>query len=461
MKKYFRPYILLAVATAMASCADFLEIESPSTQVSSSAIFEDEATATSTLTGIYSEMSSSTGFASGGLSSITLLAGRSADDFTNYSQNASAEFSANELTGNNSYLKSYIWDEGYRYIYDVNAVIEGLARSTNLSQPVKDQLLGEAKFLRAFCYFYLTNFFNDVPLLTSTDYSINSIAPRSPAGEVYNLIVSDLQEAKTLLKEDYAASAGQKTRPNRYAATALLSRVYLYRQEWAKAETEASVLIDSEITLETDLNKVFLKNSSEAIWQLMPPKGTNNTKEGAAFILTTRPTEVSLSSELTSSFETGDARKDQWMGSIIVAGATFNFPLKYKVKTGTALTEYSMVFRLAEQYLIRAEARAKLTNLPGAISDVDMLRARASLPLYQDTNPAIGQANLLLAIEQERRIELFSEWGHRWLDLKRTDRTGILVSKDLASWQPADVLYPIPLQEIQNNNNLLPQNPGY
>jgi hypothetical protein len=431
--------------------------------VGSESVFEDEATATASLIGIYSQMTNSAGFASGGLSSITLLSGRSADDFINYSQGASSEFAANQLTENNSYVNDYLWKEGYSYIYDANAIMEGVSKSTKLAAPVKQQLIGEAKFLRAFCYFYLVNLFNDVPLITATDYRINSLAARAPSNRIYDQIVEDLSQAKDLLKEDYSASDGQKTRPNKLAAMALLARVYLFREEWDKAEMESTQVINANLNLESDLDRVFLKNSDEAIWQLIPPKGSFATKEGSTFILTEIPAEVSLSTELMKSFEDNDLRKTQWTGSVDIEGSIFDFPLKYKVKYGEEeLTEYSMVLRLAEQYLIRSEARAQQNNVTQAVQDLDRLRERAGLPLLEDVNPTIGQLDLLRAIAQERRIELFSEWGHRWFDLTRTNQADIILpNKSGSSWQASDVLYPVPLKEIQNNSNLLPQNPGY
>ncbi len=445
------------------SCSEFLEIDDPSTQVNSNSIFEDDAAAFSAITGIYSEMMSSSGFASGGLSSVTLLAGRSGDDFKSYSKNATAEFSTNEITENNSFLNNSLWKEVYRYVYNVNAIIEGLNRSSGITVPLKKQLQGEAKFLRAFCYFYLVNFFNEVPLITSTDYRTNSVASRVEASEVYKLIITDLIEAKTLLADDYSFSAEEKARPNKWAAVALLSRVYLYTQSWVEAEMESSLLIDNNsFALENDLNAVFLKNSNEAIWQLIPHKGTTNTKEGAIFILTSVPNEVSLTDNLVESFEAEDLRKAKWIGTATIAGTLFNYAYKYKVKSGAELQEYSMVFRLAEQYLIRAEAKANQGKLMDALIDLDTIRQRAGVSKYQETDPAISKENLLLAIEKERRLELFAEWGHRWLDLKRTDRADeVLSSKIGSSWQSTDILYPIPFTEIQNNTNLLPQNPGY
>ena len=116
-----------------------------------------------------------------------------------------------------------------------------------------------------------------------------------------------------------------------------------------------------------------------------------------------------------------------------------------------------MVLRLAELYLIRAEARTQQNNFSDAESDLNAIRNRAGLP----NTTANDRATLLTAIEQERRIELFAEWGHRWLDLKRTNRADTILNTFKApNWQVTDVLFPIPASQI-DINGLLTQNPGY
>src|SRR5690606_2063466 len=94
--------------------------------------------------------------------------------------------------------------------------------------------------------------------------------PRASMDDVYDLITSDLLAAQDLLPVDYSHSMSGRTRVNKGAATGLLARVYLYRQDWSNAETEATKVIDDTglYSLETDLNETFLTTSSEAIFQL-------------------------------------------------------------------------------------------------------------------------------------------------------------------------------------------------
>jgi starch-binding outer membrane protein, SusD/RagB family len=439
------------------SCEDFLDIDSPKNQISQVEVFKNDEVATSAVVGIYNRMITN-GFLAGGAYGLTLFAGLSSDELVNHNNNSIyIELYKNEISLINSNVELRIWGEAYQYIYTANAILEGLSRGSGVSDETRKQLEGEVKFIRAFCYFYLVNLFGEVPLHTSTYYETNSRAFRTSVDDVYNLILQDLNEAETLIGEAYTGN--DRVRPNRFAVKAFISRVSLHREDWATAETETSAVINHSdmYNLEDNLNEVFLINSSEAIWQLMPPpKG--NTNDGNIFILTTTPTYVSLSNELLSSFESGDNRKTSWTGSITVSDVTYTYPFKYKVKSSNETHEYSVVLRLAEQYLIRSEARVMQDNIQGAISDLNVIRQRAGL---SDLPATLTESEVLDAIIQERRVEFFAEWGHRWLDLKRTNRADMVLAIVKGStWQPTDVLYPIPQSERNNNLNIS-QNPGY
>jgi hypothetical protein len=445
------------------SCKKFVESDPPKTALISETVFSSDATATAAITGIYSRMMQSSSDFLSGENSITLLSGLSSDELKNYSTDINQiQFYTSSLSPSNS-RSSIFWTQLYQYIYSANSVIEGIAKSKSLSPQLKKELTGEAKFFRAFCYFYLTNLFGDVQILTSTDYSVNAHAFRSPKSEVYQQIVNDLNDAKDVLPDNYTNSGGQRTRANKWAGTALLSRVYLYMSNWSMAETEATLVINNNSTynLVADLDQVFLKNSNEAILQFSPVVPFFETFDGFRFILSGSPRRVALNDGVLSSFETGDNRKPHWVGTSIVGAQTYYFPYKYKLQfTGATTTppkEYLMILRLAEQYLIRAEARAELNDIPGAQADLNTIRNRAGL----FNSIANTKASLLLAIEQERRVEMFCEMGHRWLDLKRTNRANVILEPLKGSnWQPTDVLYPIPQSEISLNSNIV-QNPGY
>jgi hypothetical protein len=173
-----------------------------------------------------------------------------------------------------------------------------------------------------------------------------------------------------------------------------------------------------------------------------------------------------ISNQLLNSFEPGDLRKMYWIGVYPVnASLSYYFPFKYQNATST-ITEYETVLRLAEQYLIRAEAEAKLNDLGNAATDLNVIRKRAGLSNIADS-VAANQDLLLAAILHERQVELFTEWGHRWFDLIRTGTINSVMGGASGAcqvkggtWASTDQLFPIPQTEI-NNDPALSQNVGY
>jgi starch-binding outer membrane protein, SusD/RagB family len=449
---------ILLVLMLLSSCKKFVEIPPPANQIVSPLPFTNDATATGAVIGIYSEMMRALNQYSSNYT--TLYAGMSADELYFYSPSPRDEFVKNQITqASHNSLTTFFWQPAYKYIYTANLCIEQLNISSSLSPQVKDMLLGECKFIRAFCYFHLVNLFGDVPLTTTSDYRINATLPRSSKAEIFDQIISDLKDAQNLLSVSYPTT--DHVRPNKWAATALLARAYLYKQDWIDAETQATAVIASgTYNLEGNLNNVFLKTSTESIWQLRPVNPIYNTYEGNAILpaaTTSTPTYL-ITNSLLNAFEAGDQRKVAWVNSRAYASQTLYYPYKYKVYGNSApLTEYYMVLRLAEQYLIRAESRAQQNKIPEAQSDLNIVRSRAGLV----NTIANDKAALLSAVEQERRIELFAEWGHRWYDLKRTGRAdAVLGALKPTTWQPTDLLWPIPQNQI-NLNSSLTQNPGY
>lgn len=458
--------LLIILALSWSSCRKIIKIDSPVNTITSNETFNSEANAVSAIIAIYNNMTiqSGPGFANG---ATTLYAGLSSDEIKYFPNNPELfQFQSNEILPDNSRVKVDIWDKAYFNIYQASAVIEGLTSSNGVSESLKPQLIGEAKFLRAFCYFYLINFYGDVPLVTSTNWSSVQFNKRASVENIYQQIISDLEDAKLSLPGNYLLSNNERTRANKYAATSLLSRVYLYKGDWLKAEVEAASVIQNTVLygLEADLDKVFLINSKEAIWQLEVSNSYSPyaTREGLAILppnATSSP-RYYLTTELINAFDTADRRKSKWVKNTVFANTSYPFPNKYKIRVGTSgnVLEYYTVFRLAEQYLIRSEAQAKQNKLVDAISDLNVLRKRAGL---EDLPTNLNQSQVLAAVLQEKRIELFSEWGHRWFDLKRTGQANSIIGQlKGASWQSTDQLYPIPVSEIVANPNLI-QNPGY
>jgi hypothetical protein len=454
-------FFTAASALTISSCKKFVAVDPPKTQLISNTIFTSDATATAAVAGMYSNMiGSSTAFMTG---RTMINGGLSSDELQNFSNVVEqTQIYGNAIIPSNGYMTS-LWTETYLHIYRANAIIDGLNNSTGVSTALKKQLEGEAKFIRAYVHFYLVNCFGDVPYIATTDYRANSVVSRTPAADVYQKIIADLLDAQNSLADNYSYSNNERVRPNKWAATAMLARAYLYKHDWANAETQATAVINNSslFSLVSNLNNVFLKNSTEAIWQLYPyPTSGFNTVEGLAMIATASlppSSGASLTNNLLTAFEANDNRKTSWVGSQTIAGITYNYPNKFKIRTGTPVTEYYMILRLAEQYLIRAEARAQQNNLAGAVADLNVIRSRAGLP---PLSASLTQAQTIAAVKQERRIELFCEWGHRWFDLKRTGDADAVLGPIKTGWSSTDALYPIPQAQILIDPNLV-QNPGY
>lgn len=479
IKRNLNRYILFAAVILMcASCKDMIAIPDPINTVTTDKVFENDTQANSAMTGSYSQLINEEGGLSFGNGLTTSLGSMGADELSLSSISPNPYYTNKIPT--EDYTTRSLWVSAYRNIYNANAIIEGISASTSakLHTEVRIKLTAEAKFLRAYSYFYLVNLFGDVPLALSADFNKTAKMTRSPKAEVYAQVIKDLQDAKANLAGDFSGSKlGERIRANKWAATAMLARVYLFTGDYSNAAAAATEVIDQSglFQLRPDLNEVFLKNNTEAIWQvqqsnLISPRG-NATPEGYAFrafpsVIPGQYYGYRVADELVQVFENQDQRKSSWLMPVDIAGTTTYYVNKYKIGLGNSavnapITEYYTMLRLAEQYLIRAEA-ITLGNqqLDPAIKDLNVIRARAGLT---ELPMGLSKAAVVLAIEKERRTEFFLEWGHRWLDLKRTGKAHDVLSV-IPVKQPwagdHQLLYPIPVSEIQSNNNLT-QNPGY
>jgi hypothetical protein len=400
-------------------------------------------------------LSTNVNFANGAITSLTGLA--SDELYPTNNDPELLQFHTNSITRDNVTNWALLWKFAYECIYHVNACITGLSASITLNASVKNQLLGEVFFLRAFLYFHLINLYGDVPLALTIDYQHNAILPRKPRTAIYDQIITDLLEAQHLLISTYPSP--DKLRPNLHTVTALLSRAYLYTQQWPKAVIEASRIIDaSTYFLEPNLNDVFIASNRESIWEMVRLQAPAGTPEGFQFLpaSTNSVPKFGITTNLINSFELNDQRKANWVKSNTIGLSTYYYPAKYKVRVNPVALENYVVFRLAEQYLIRAEAEAHQNNINEGLSDLNVIRNRAGLPTFS----AADSTTLLTGIIKERQVEFFCEWGHRWFDLKRSNLIDIVLTSLKPDWQNTDALLPIFSSELQANPFLI-QNPGY
>ncbi|HEU4469922.1 MAG TPA: RagB/SusD family nutrient uptake outer membrane protein, partial [Flavisolibacter sp.] len=382
------------------SCKKFVEADPPRHRLEFTQVFSTDASATSAACRYYLEMAFTTLQITGGGASIYL--GLSADELYPTVPNLNYDpFYTNSMLPDTEPIRGATWVRAYRLIVHANAVMEGLNQSQTLTPSVKSQLEGEMLTGRAMSYFHLVTLFGPVPLITGTDFMQNNSAPRADTSLIWQQMVSDLEKAVNLLKPAYP-SAG-KFRINRHAASAMLARVHLYRKNWEGAEAMATTVINAGTYSLAAPAAAFAMNSPESIFHIW--KENNNTYEGNTFIPTSstaRP-NLAITTSLFNAFEAGDLRKTAWINRNTVSGITYHYPFKYKSRISPPLAEYLIVFRLAEQYLIRAEARMHKGDIQGSISDLNTIRTRAGLPSLPAT---LTSVQLAIAIEQERRVEL-------------------------------------------------------
>jgi len=445
----FSFFLLLGIT----SCDNALDVDLPSNQLSSESVYASEPTAEAAVNGIYQSMVADFFY-----NRAHTVLGETADELVPRTGIANI-YSSNEIPETDGTINAN-WGELYKTIYNANNVIEGLTKSTSINAVKSKQWIAEAKFLRAYSYFYLTNLWGNVPLVLTTDVDVSALLPQSSQETVYAQILLDLTDASKDLPSDYKNYDQERIRATKWAAEALLARVNLYLERWNEASNHASAVINETGTFDlitglTDTNSPFIADNKESILQI-PYFNVDYTYEGSSVFTTGGTLLLRKGNTL---FETGDARKTNWTIDINDRLGVFLgiAPRKYQNDFGDSPSERSTLLRLAELYLIRAEARVKSNDITGAQQDINAIRNRALLDNTTVTNP--NQLLDLIALERQR--EFFAENGHRWLDLKRTgklDETLSVLSDKI--WKTTDNLYPIPEPAIRSNP-FLNQNSGY
>jgi hypothetical protein len=481
--------ILITTVVQLFGCRKYVEVGTPSTKIDAESAFRNDAGAAQFLIGIYTELSRTP--QNGSMISTCWLPELSADNLSLFDVNGNrsyGDFYQNALEPQYASAggsQGSYWYNGYKIIFEVNTAIEQLTGNTRLTPKITQRLLGESLFLRAFLYFYLLNFHGEVPLILTTDYRQNAVIKKSDVEVIYAQILADLQKASELLDINYVSGdavniSEDRLRPNLIAVYALQARSHLYMKEYSAAEAAATKVITQAGYGLTTLDATFLKNSSETIWALQPVEIGLNTYMARLFLLPSGTPNFNdfpmyASTSLVNSFEPGDGRKTTWLGMVKDdSGKDIYYPAKYKrgyINQSKDIAEFTIVLRVAEQYLIRAEARNEQNNAAGAIADLNMLRnKRRSLSTVDVPNPLPALANNLVQAQlrpiilKERRVELFTEFAHRWFDLRRSGTIDVILAKEneekKGTWESYKIYYPVPQYDIITNPGIT-QTPGY
>lgn len=457
--KYFKIiYLYIGLSTMMTSCKKFIEVAPPIDSFTASTAYDTDDLVRSNIAGLHSyNFIVGSGYYD---TDSHLFPGMSADEISYYTAGYD-EFLFNSILDVNV-VNRRMWSAPYKTIYQSNLMLEALEKATKISAPVKAEAYATAKFFRGLAHMNLISLYGDVPLVLTTDVKTSSMLPRTPKAEVYAQVIKDLLEAKAQFKGINKSNLYA----NEKSTTAILARVYLYNKQWQDAVNSASELISGplkgNLALE-EVPKVFQRSSKETILAISSDgsnkTSVNYTYSGTLYLPTVR-TIYNIIPDLMNAFEPGDLRRTNWVGTFRGTVGTTYYPFKYKLNASPAnssLAEDQVLIRLSEMILIRAEALAQLDKTSEAMDDVNAIRLRSGLTALPKN---LSKNEALLAIEKERRIELFSE-GHRWIDLVRTGRAdAVLGALKGAKWKSSAVLYPIPSQEIVLNPNLTP-NPGY
>lgn len=465
MKKIYSLSLVSIAFSALVSCSEILEIDPPTDTLTEEEVYGNAANIKTAFTGLYSwHIHQNASY----YQYLDLYLPLMSDELKSDNTSSYGIYYQNTYLPTLSMMGN-IWSTLYESIYQTNNFIEHVEATSLLGEETQKEYIAVAKWFRAYDYFLLSNLYGDVPLILKSSISEAKGVGRTKIAVINDQVTNDLLYAEQALANSEDTKKNVRTRLTTAAAQALLARHYLYTEQWQNAADVATKLIDGGVySLEPDVNKVFLSSSKEVIfgfdmdgWQ-----GTGTyqgyTRHGILFIpTTTKKVTYNLTDELANAItsDTLDARIN-WVDYLTISEKKVYYPYKYKNNTNATASNYELqvFFRLAEQYLIRAEARAHLSDIEGALADINAIRSRAKVaPVEANTT-----AEVLMLVEEERRKELFIEGqGHRWFDLKRTSRADAVYSKlDYKKWESHKVLLPIPNMQILNNSNLT-QNPGY
>jgi starch-binding outer membrane protein, SusD/RagB family len=428
------------------SCKKYLQIQ-PKNYVSDASTIVDEPSALTALNGAYRALGNN-GYYGESFVELGFLSG---GDWVNLTTGGSANLVIQNFRPDDAYFET-VWSAIYAAINGANNILAKVPgiQDPNLTAQLKGQILGQAYFIRALSYFDLARSWGGVPLVlapTTSATGANAKVSRSTLAVTWEQAESDLDSAygllPTTLQSRYVAVQA--------TAVALRARLHLYKQEWAQAEADATTIIGNSgyalaspysawLYQSTNPESIFeiefsSQNTSGISTEMQVPSTGGNYRYGP---------DQTLVNILTN--PTIGGGRSVLVAKQVQAGATTWYGNLY-----TKITDPVYVLRIAEQYLIRAEARAQQgTNLSGALADLNAVRARAGVALATDASVS----GLLLAIENERRVEFALE-PFRWFDLARTGRAVPVLNVPAYA-----LLFPIPTTEITLNPNLT-QNPGY
>jgi hypothetical protein len=501
MKKISTICIMILCLGQFSCDEDYLVTTDP-TRIGSELFYKDKTQVEQALNGIYGQLQ--------GITNNAYLFQEFNSDNTTLDMNpldrgGAAGWEAFEFSTVNSGNGeiSNLWNTYYNALYNINFALEKLAASPAIEDAAKAELEGQLKFLRAYYYYHLVNYFGDVVLVTSTlakpDEAFNLV--RSPQAEVLAQVEKDLKEAAAGLPASYPAA--QKGRVTKGAALTLLGKLYLSKKQYAEAITTLQQVLPLGYSLLPNYADNFNpanKNGPESIFEVQY-QGGNDLGEQSNFMYVFAPrlsagvvtgyASVAPSgrniptNDLIAAYEAGDVRKDISLKEGYTNAAGVWVPIPYINKYHHAHTIAGRtdnnwpVLRYADVLLMLAEALNEQSGpTEEAFGYLNQVRLRAKL---QEVS-GLSKDAFRDKVAQERRVELAFE-NHRWFDLKRTktpaelaqfmnvyaakekarptvDRGGVAFNALDYIYEAHEYVLPIPAPQILINDKLT-QNTGY
>ena len=469
--------ILLAVPVILSvSCSDWLE-EDPKTFISPSSFYQTVEDFDGALKGLYPQ---------GQNLNLTEV-------FADYNDKPESAEQVGDIWANNPgygfYAFRNAWSGPYSTIKNANMILESI-EDKDFTAETKNRIIGEAKCLRAWSYFTLVQFFGDVPLRDKVVTSDADVAiDRTPQADIYQFIFDDILDAEQKLPEE----AQDMGRVNKWVVKAIMARIYLtsagfpmnQKENYAKAKEKALEVINSgQYSLMLTFDKVFKteRYTAETIWaQLFSAPDSYSGMHNESSPIGSQTALYLPTDAFIASFDKGDMRKEWGIkpeyvnvkGNKVIARTYYNkyineeyLEQELPASNTNILTWQTQLIRLAEMYLIAAEAENEINGPAGAYQYINAIRKRARVDQNDPTNvpdlSGLSQDRFREAVLLERQHELYEE-GFAWYDLKRT-QTFDKVQKARGSRLNVPIgaynnTWLIPDTEILNNN--IPQNPDY
>ena len=448
-------YIVVVVTLWLTSCSKFIDRE-PISYPTEENFFQEVKDFEGAIIAIYDELQASDQYSNRFLRLMEIRADNVEDQNSGAAGGVNYEIEAfNDTPSNVNFSQS--WLSLYQIVFRANLVLQNIDK-ISMTEIQRNNIVGQASFLRALAYFNLVRLWGGVPLITKTQTVEEARKnKRNSTAEIYEFIISDLKNAKNLPKQWKDPERGRVTR---YAAQALLAKVYLYQKEYVLAQDELMPLVSAinlgkEIGLvpQTETFPDNLKMSKDVLFAVQYLKGgvsesvhQNNryrNQDGSAVI--TLPQSL---------FETNDNRK-----GLVAPTANGTRPDKFNSeRIGNETSGDFPIIRCAEVMLLYAEVLNELSDTPTqqAVEALNAIRKNAGISQKQLTDFPTKE-KLREEIYLQRRLELALECD-RWFDIVRTGQFSTIYS-NVDSYRQ---VYPIPSVEIENVTDKTNwQNKGY